>query len=205
MWVCSGKKSDSKPRSSAMRASSSGATASSVGNIITPKSTSGAYRPPWETARMLDERLVRSLHVLLLREQELHAEHEPHVLFQASTIGALLDGAYEGDVTFAELAEHGDLGLGTLNSLDGEMIALDGGFYRADARGAVNEVDPQTRTPFAVLTWFSPTHELEIDEPLSHEGLLALLDQHLPDGTVASAVRIDGLFERVHARSVPRQ
>jgi acetolactate decarboxylase len=154
---------------------------------------------------MLDERLVRALHVQSLREEELHAEHEPHVLFQASTIGALLDGAYEGDVTFTELAEHGDLGLGTLNSLDGEMIAVDGSFYRANVEGQVNEVDPETRTPFAVLTWFTPTVELEIDHPLSHDELMALLDEHLPGGTVACAVRVDGWFERVHARSVPRQ
>ena len=64
---------------------------------------------------MLDERLIKALHVEALRHTELHAEHQPHVLFQASTIGALLQGAYDGDVTFAELAEHGDLGLGTLN------------------------------------------------------------------------------------------
>jgi len=154
---------------------------------------------------MLDERMVTALHVLSLREEELHTEHEPHVLFQASTIGALLDGAYEGDVSFAELAEHGDLGLGTLNSLDGEMIALDGGFYRADARGAVNEVDPRVRTPFAVLTWFTPTHELSVEGPVSHAELLATLDGHVPEGTPACAVRIDGMFELVHARSVPRQ
>jgi acetolactate decarboxylase len=154
---------------------------------------------------MLDERMVTALHVQSLREEELHAEREPHVLFQASTIGALLDGAYEGDVRFAELAEHGNLGLGTLNSLDGEMIALDGSFYRADTEGAVNEVDPQVRTPFAVLTWFTPTHELSIEGPVSHAELLATLDGHLPEGTVACAVRIDGLFELVHARSVPRQ
>src|SRR3954454_12673301 len=122
---------------------------------------------------MLDDRLVKALHVSALREQELHAEHEPHVLFQASTIGALLDGAYEGDVTFAELAEHGDLGLGTLNALDGEMIAVDGSFYRADVEGAINEVDPETRTPFAVLTWFTPTTEVEISEPVSHEEMMA--------------------------------
>src|SRR3954462_3501988 len=103
---------------------------------------------------MLDERLVKALHVQSLREDELPAEREPHVLFQASTIGALLDGAYDGDVTFAELAEHGDLGLGTLNGLDGEMIAVDGSFLRADSNGVIGEVDPSERTPFAVLTWF---------------------------------------------------
>jgi acetolactate decarboxylase len=154
---------------------------------------------------MLDERLVRALHVQSLREEELHAEHEPHVLFQASTIGALLDGAYDGDVTFGELAEHGDLGLGTLNGLDGEMIAVDGAFYRADVEGAVTEVAPEARTPFAVLTWFTPTTAIQISEPVSHEELMALLDEHLPDGTVACAVRVDGAFERIHARSVPRQ
>src|SRR3954454_21099382 len=153
----------------------------------------------------LDERWIRSLHVEAMRHADLHAEHDPHVLFQASTIGALLEGAYEGDVSFAELAEHGDLGLGTLNSLDGEMIALDGGFYRADARGAVNEVDPRVRTPFAVLTWFTPTHELSVEGPVSHAELLATLDGHVPEGTPACAVRIDVTFELVHARSVPRQ
>jgi acetolactate decarboxylase len=154
---------------------------------------------------VLDERLVKSLHVRALRADQLHAEREPHVLFQASTIGALLEGAYDGDVTFAELAEHGDLGLGTLNALDGEMIALDGRFYRANVDGRVNEVDGSARTPFAVLAWFAPTVELRIGSPLTHEELLGELDGHVPAGTAAWAVRIDGAFERVRARSVPRQ
>ena len=95
---------------------------------------------------MIDESLIRTLHVEALRHHDLHAEREPHVLFQASTIGALLDGAYVGDVTIGELSEHGDLGLGTLNGIDGEMIVLDGRFYRADVDGAINEIDPATIT-----------------------------------------------------------
>ena len=144
---------------------------------------------------MLDERWIRSLHVEAMREQDLHAEREPHVLFQASTIGALLDGAYDGDLSFAELAEHGDLGLGTLNGLDGEMIALDGDFYRADVEGRVHPVGPEERTPFAVVTRFEPTVEAEIDGPLSHEELLARLDELVPAGAPSCAVRLDGSFE----------
>ena len=105
---------------------------------------------------MLDERWIRSLHVESMRRADLHAEREPHVLFQASTIGALLDGAYDGDLSFAELAEHGDLGLGTLNGLDGEMIALDGEFFRADVDGAIHPIPAEARTPFAVVTRFEP-------------------------------------------------
>jgi acetolactate decarboxylase len=158
-----------------------------------------------ETGRVLDERLARSLHVEALRREELHAEREPHVLFQSSTIGALLDGAYDGDVSFAELADHGDLGLGTLDALDGEMIAVDGRFFRAGLDGRINEVDGKARTPFAVLVWFAPTVEFEIDRPLAHDALCAALDGHLPEDATACAVRIDGAFAMVRARSVPRQ
>ena len=37
---------------------------------------------------VLDERWIRALHVETMREEELHEEREPHVLFQASTIAA---------------------------------------------------------------------------------------------------------------------
>ena len=125
---------------------------------------------------MLDERWIRSLHVEAMRRGDLHAERDPHVLFQASTIGALLDGAFDGDLSFAELAEHGDLGLGTLNRLDGEMIALDGEFFRADVDGAVEAIAALAKTPFAVVTRFEPRSTTRIEGPLAHAELLARLD-----------------------------
>ncbi len=155
---------------------------------------------------MLDERWIRSLHVESMRRADLHEEREPHVLFQASTIGALLDGAFEGDLGFAELAEHGDLGLGTINHLDGEMIAIDGEFFRADVDGNVTPVDPGERTPFAVVTAFEPTVDEQLSgESRSHEELLARLDELVPAGTSSCAIRLDGRFDLVRARSVPRQ
>jgi acetolactate decarboxylase len=154
---------------------------------------------------VLDERWIRSLHVETLREEELHAEREAHVLFQASTIAALLEGAYEGDLSFAELAEHGDLGLGTLNGLDGEMIALDGRFYRADVDGRVGEIGGDARTPFAVVTRFEPTIDARVEGPFDHEQLLSRLDELIPAGAPSCAIRLDGHFDLVRARSVPRQ
>jgi len=154
---------------------------------------------------MLDDRWIRALHVETMREKELDAEREHHVLFQASTIGALLDGAYEGDLSFAELAEHGDLGLGTLNGLDGEMIAIDGRFFRADVDGAVKEVEATSRTPFAVVTRFEPVVDVQLAGSLDHLELLARLDELIPANAASCAVRLDGRFELVRARSVPRQ
>lgn len=155
---------------------------------------------------MLDEHWIRSLHVESMRRADLHRERESHVLFQASTIGALLEGAYDGDLSFAELAEHGDLGLGTLNHLDGEMIALDGEFFRADVDGGIHRVGRQERTPFAVVTRFEPTVDVRLPAAQrSHEQLLACLDELAPAGVSSCAIRLDGRFPLVRARSVPRQ
>jgi acetolactate decarboxylase len=153
----------------------------------------------------LDERWIRSLHVEAMRHADLHAGHEPHVLFQASTIGALLEGAYEGDVTFAELGDHGELGLGTVNHLDGEMIGLEGRFYRADVEGRIEELAGTERTPFAVVAPFQPAIEFDLEGSLDHDRLLAEIDRRIPADAATCAVRIDGRFELVRARSVPRQ
>jgi acetolactate decarboxylase len=153
----------------------------------------------------LDEHWIRSLHVEAMRHNDLHGEHDPHVLFQASTIAALLDGSYEGDLSFAELAEHGDLGLGTVNHLDGEMIAVDGRFYRADVGGRVNRLSGSERTPFAVVVAFQPSISFDLEGSMDHDRLLAEIDRRIPSETASCAVRIDGRFESVRARSVPRQ
>lgn len=149
--------------------------------------------------------MLKSLHVQSMRAGELHSGHDPHLLFQASTVSALLDGVYDGDMTFAELAEHGDMGLGTLNGLDGEMVAIDGAFYRADVNGDISEISPNAFTPFAVVTEFRPTIRFELGEVDGLQRLVKRLDESLPEDTPAAAIRIDGRFRSVTARSVPKQ
>jgi acetolactate decarboxylase len=125
------------------------------------------------------------------------------VVEQTSSIDALLHGAYEGDVTFAELARHGDLGIGTVQHLDGEMIALDGEFLQVRADGSVHRIPPETATPFAVICRFEPGPPIEL-EGTSFAALRELFDRTADDELV-QAVRIDGDFEQVALRSVPRQ
>ena len=53
---------------------------------------------------------------------------EPVKLFQYNTLKPLMAGLYRGSFTIGELLEHGDLGVGTLDSIDGgRLIVLDGG------------------------------------------------------------------------------
>lgn len=153
----------------------------------------------------IDERLIGALHVTGTGSGVPGAAPAGHDVFQASTIAALLDGAYDGDVTFAELAGQGDQGLGTLNACDGEMIAIDGRFLRADVDGVISEVPGTARTPFAVLSYFEPRHRFALSGPLSHAELLAEIDRRVGHPDIVHAVRVDGRFAQVRCRSVPAQ
>jgi acetolactate decarboxylase len=146
-----------------------------------------------------------ALHVELVRHRELRPEHLAHELFQTSTIKALLDGAFDGDVTLGEVLEHGDFGLGTLNGLDGELIVLDGQAWKAGLDTTLIRPDPASKTPYAVVVSFSA------GESRSFQGRLqrSELEQRLGRSTTApqrpTAIRIDGRFETVRIRSVPKQ
>jgi acetolactate decarboxylase len=56
-----------------------------------------------------------------------------------------------------------------------------------------------------VVTRFAPEIDARIEGPLSHQELLARLDALVPAGASSCAIRLDGRFELVRARSVPAQ
>jgi acetolactate decarboxylase len=154
----------------------------------------------------IDTALIGALHVEYLERQGLRkGEHPHHILFQTSTIEALLDGNYEGDVSFAELEDRGDFGLGTFDALDGEMIALDGDFYQVRADGRAYAVDRRRKTPFAVVTFFEPDLSRALSTMRDFTTFCAYLDRVVENRAVCYAIRVDGSFDYVKTRSVPRQ
>jgi acetolactate decarboxylase len=126
-------------------------------------------------------------------------------IFQTSTMGALLSGAYEGRMTVRELLCHGDIGLGTFNDLDGEMLVLDGICYRLLDDGSVVVAHPDDRTPFAAVTWFRPEQHLDISAPCDRAELMSVVDQALASTNLMVAIRVKGLFERITTRAVAKQ
>jgi acetolactate decarboxylase len=120
-------------------------------------------------------------------------------------MGALLDGVYEGAMTYGEIERHGDLGLGTFNELDGEMVALDGQFYQLLADGSARRVDPAQRTPFAAVVFFRPETTRRLRTPASQSEVLAVVEQIAASHNLFYAIRLDGRFRSVTTRTVPRQ
>ena len=153
---------------------------------------------------MSELEFLGALEVELLRHRELRPAQPRHELFQTSTIQALLAGAFEGDVTLAEVLEHGDLGLGTLDGLDGELIVLDGEVWKAELDCTLVAPALSARTPYAVVVPFSPGAPVALSGPFTEVELEARLGARLA-GASPTAIRLDGRFESVHVRSVPMQ
>lgn len=127
------------------------------------------------------------------------------VIYQTSTIGALLEGMYEGDVTVGELKEHGDLGLGTFNGLDGEMVVLDGIAYQVKADGVAYKVNDSIKTPFAAVTTFESDVDGTLDKEMNNTELKAYMETLMPSRNLMYAIKIEGNFSYMKTRSVPAQ
>ena len=127
------------------------------------------------------------------------------LLYQVSTYTNLAGGGYDGMVPVGELMHHGDLGLGTFDGLDGEMVVLGGECFQVKADGTVHRPGPSAMVPFAAVTPFEPDLVIANITAGNLTELGAILDARLPTRSVFWAVRMEGTFPYVKARSVPAQ
>jgi acetolactate decarboxylase len=127
------------------------------------------------------------------------------ILFQVSTIDALMQGVFDGFYSFDDLKTHGDFGIGTFDSLEGEMIALDGNYYQIKSDGVAYPVTGNMTAPFATVTSFDVDQTIAIQNASNFTELSSQLDRELPSRNVFYAIRIEGTFPYVKTRSIPEQ
>jgi acetolactate decarboxylase len=125
--------------------------------------------------------------------------------WQYSTIATLIAGAYDGALTAGELKRHGDIGLGTFNALDGEMIVLDGRVWQVRASGNPAEAADSVGVPFAVVTRFTRGTQIDLPAGLDMAGLADFLGAQTGDSGLVGTVRVDGRFAQMKVRSVKAQ
>jgi acetolactate decarboxylase len=155
---------------------------------------------------VIDDRLIGALHVrALTRAGLLHERARAHEIVQTGTVAALMDGHYDGDLRIGEVLARADTGVGTVQHLDGELVVLDGRAFVARADGRVDEVPPETKTPFVVACRFVTAATRHLDRAHPLDALCAALDDLAPVGEPVVAVRVDGHFRDVRLRSVHAQ
>lgn len=125
---------------------------------------------------------------------------------QFYSIFTLQNKQYEGHVPFSEVSSHGDLGIGTFNHIDGEMVIVDGDVYRLRADGSAQRVDDLSEsTPYAIVTQFRATQGAEVNGDFTMPELLQRLDVLIQKPAEIHAVRVEGRFDSIRTRAPHRQ
>jgi acetolactate decarboxylase len=156
---------------------------------------------------VIDDRLIGAVHLrALTRSGMLHELPGEHTVVQTGTIAGLMDGHYDGDLRVGDVLARADLGVGTVQHLDGELAVVDGEAWVAHADGAVRRVAADTKTPFVVACRFVAATTRRVETPLALDDLCRALDALAADGDEPIvAVRVDGAFRDLRLRSVRAQ
>lgn len=126
-------------------------------------------------------------------------------LYQVSTINALLQSVYDGITPISEVRKHGDTAIGTIDGLDGELIGVDGDYYVIRSDGVAYPLEDSTTTPFVTATFFEPDFTIHAEHTANISQFEAQLEGGLLSANMVYAIRIDGPFDYVRTRSVPKQ
>ena len=125
-------------------------------------------------------------------------------MYQVSTLQALALGYSKTVISAGELLQEGDTGLGTFEDVNGEMIVMDGNCFRADQDGNVSIVSPDTGVPFAAVAKLYGEQQFPIKDMPDISSVRTELTRKIEERFGLNSmhvVRIDGVFEKVDARS----
>lgn len=120
-------------------------------------------------------------------------------------MSSLIAGVYDSDVTIADLLKQGDFGLGTFNQLDGELVAFDNNVFQLRSDGSARKALDSQKSPFAVMTFFNSDIEHSFSYGASQQEIHNTINQYVPSDNLFCAIKIEGEFELVKTRTVPRQ
>lgn len=123
-------------------------------------------------------------------------------MYQVATLQSLMQGYYSTVVTAKELKSHGNIGLGTFENCNGEMIMLDGKIYQALNTGELKEVSDSTGIPFASVTEFDVDLSQKLENISDIDTLKSTMTKKISghENTMC-AVKISGTFNNVKFRS----
>lgn len=143
--------------------------------------------------------------LLLCWQSILRADAE---LYQYSTIEALLGSVFVGELTVEEMLDEGDFGIGTFNHLDGELLVFDGIVYQIKGDGTVHRPGPKAKVPYASMCEFDEDDAVtlkDIPAGLDYVQLQSYIDKALPSLNLFYAIKVEGSFQTLKARSVHAQ
>ena len=124
-------------------------------------------------------------------------------IHQVSLLQGLMLGDYYGSISVKELKQMGNIGIGTFDKLNGELIMTDGVVYRAKGDGTVEVVNDSELIPFANVTMFDNDEKLDLNNVKDVDALLTILNKKVDDynSNQYCMAKITGTFTKMNVRS----
>lgn len=121
---------------------------------------------------------------------------------------AFVNKVYDGLLSASELKQQGDLGLGSYNALDGELVMLNGELFRVTQDGKVSQPADDAGIVYANATFFDVDDRFSIPETVDYDALRERINAKLPTKNMFYAFRIHGTFAQMtcgglHKQEVP--
>ncbi len=137
----------------------------------------------------------------------IFGDDEDDSIYQVSLLQSFMHGEYEGFVSVGDLKSHGDIGLGTFDGANGEMIFLDGVVYQADSKGNINIMEDGETVPFATVTNFDCDSKMSDISAKDFDDLANQLNKEIEKKGVNQiyVMKIDAECENITVRSVVKQ
>lgn len=124
-------------------------------------------------------------------------------IYQVALLQSLTLGYFDGSITVKDLKTHGDIGIGTFEGLDGEMIVLDGVVYRANRDCKINVMRDKDTVPFSNVTFFDKDFSVKLNNVDDKESLEKIFNEQVNKHGRNSFyfIKLSGNFNEILVRS----
>ena len=101
-------------------------------------------------------------------------------IFQHNTFTTLSIGFYKGTITLKEALTHGKVGIGTLDTANGEVTIIDGIAYHGDSENQVRLVEENETMPYVTMVEHQPIVKFTDNSVSNSEDFLSALTKRFP-------------------------
>lgn len=124
--------------------------------------------------------------------------------YQYSIWWAFVNKVFDGDLKVSKLKQQGDIGLGSFDFLDGELVMNDGIPYRIREDGEITVGSANDEVVYANATFFDKDGGFTSGEGLNYAAFQAELDSRMPNKNYFYAYKARGVFKSLKLGGVPK-
>jgi acetolactate decarboxylase len=132
-------------------------------------------------------------------------ESKPDTYFHYSIWHAFVNKVFDADLKVSTLKANGDIGLGSFDFLDGEMVMLDGIPYRIREDGEITVGADDDEIVYANAAFFDQDGSFNIQKGVNYDQLRAAINPNIPSLNLFYAFKIHGTFKTLKLGGLNKQ